>query len=165
MITFKVEGLKELDKALRDFGPKVAKNGLRSANYAATKIILTAVKATTAWKDVSGDTRANIVSPRRRGPDNVAKHSISFRSGKKAKVTAVAKHRKNAKNISKNRVGKYHAIAGPALRARFLEFGTSRMRARPFLRPAFLANVKAAIEADRLGLVKAVERAAKKAGK
>lgn len=152
MITIKVEGLAELDRRLRQFGPKVAKNGLRAANMAGTKVILKAAKASTAFKDRTGLLRANIVNPRRRTPDNIAKHSIVVRGAKKAKVAKIARSKKT---------GKYHQIAGPGIYARFLEFGTSKMAARPFLRPAAINSTNDAIAAIRVGLVKAIDRAVK----
>jgi HK97 gp10 family phage protein len=151
-VSIKVEGLSELERRLRSFGPKVAKNGLRSSNFAGVKAILNPIKKTTAFKDVSGITRASIVSPRRRGPDNIAKHSIVVRGTKKSKVTKVARSKKT---------GKYREIAGPAITARFLEFGTSKMAARPFIRPAVENNASAAVEAIKTGLAKACDRAAK----
>lgn len=51
---------------------------------------------------------------------------------------------------------------GPAFYARFVEFGTSKMAARPFMRPAFEKSASAAIDAVKAGLEKAIERAAKR---
>lgn len=151
-ITIKVEGLAELDRRLRQFGPKVAANGLRSASLAGTKVILKKAKATKAWKDISGLTRANIVNPRRRTPTNVATYSIAVRGTKKAKVT----------KVRRTKAGKYVAAAGPAITARFLEFGTSKMAARPWLRPAAEQGAQEAVDAIKAGLVKACDRAAKR---
>lgn len=149
----KVEGLAELDRILRSFGPKVAKNGLRSSNFSATKVFVTAIKRDHTYKDQSGLLTASVVSPRRRGPDNEAKHSIVVRGTKKSRVTKVARSKKT---------GKYHEVVGPAVYGKMIEFGTSKMAARPFVRPAIRDNLQAAIEADKQGLVKACERAAKK---
>jgi HK97 gp10 family phage protein len=153
MIIIKVEGLSALDRRLRAFGPKVAKNGLRAANLAGTKVILDAAKATTSFKDVSGLLRANIVNPRRRTPDNVAMHSIVVRGKRKTKVTKV---------VRRKSTGKYHQVAGPGIYARFLEYGTSKMAPHPFMRPAFVSKVNDAIEAVRTRLARAVELAARK---
>lgn len=46
MITIKVEGLQDLERRLREFGPKVAKNGLRAANFAGAQVFREAVKQT-----------------------------------------------------------------------------------------------------------------------
>jgi HK97 gp10 family phage protein len=47
---------------------------------------------------------------------------------------------------------------------RFLEFGTSKMRARPFMRPALQENVGRATDVAVGELNKALDRLAKKAG-
>ena len=46
--------------------------------------------------------------------------------------------------------------------ARFLEFGTSKMGARPFLRPAVERVAQTAVDAVKARLVKAIEIAAKR---
>lgn len=48
---------------------------------------------------------------------------------------------------------------------RFLEFGTSKMQAKPFLRPAFDNNVTACAESIKTDLAKAIDRAAAKLAK
>lgn len=149
----KVNGLSELDRRLREFGPKIQRNGLRAANYVGAKVFLEAVKRTAPVR--TGTLKANIVTFRRRGPQNQAKHSVGVKNAR-------AKFGDTRTNRRLRRVGKTYYIHGPAFYARFLEFGSSKMRAQPFLRPAFVANVNQAIEAVRLRLAKAVELAAKK---
>ncbi len=58
----------------------------------------------------------------------------------------------------------YHSVTGMTLDfgatadyALFVEFGTCRMGARPFLRPAFEGNLDKIYEALRVGVTKAME--------
>ena len=48
---------------------------------------------------------------------------------------------------------------------RFVEFGTSKMSAKPFLRPAFDTNVNSVAEEMKSDLAKAIDRAAAKLAK
>lgn len=153
--TIKVNGLSELDRKLREFGPKVARNGLRAANYAGAKVFVEAAKASAPVR--TGTLKANIVAFHRSSPRNVAKHSVGVRNIRR-------KFADTADNRRKRRVGKSYFVHGPAFYARFVEFGSSKMRAQPFLRPAFLTNVDTAIEAVRGRLEKAVFLAIKKFG-
>jgi len=160
MLTMKLEGLQELERTLREFGPKVAKNGLRVTNFAAAKVYYDAVQDTAPVR--SGFLKSQIITVKRRAPaETEVRHSVTVRN--KPKVTLVARRGDTAKNRKKGAVGKYHAIAGPKTYGRFIEYGTSRMSAAPFMRPAFEKNAGAAVEAAQKRMEKAVRLAAKKA--
>ena len=153
MITIKVEGLSELERKLREFGPKVAKNGLRAANFAGARVFRDAAKQTVPVR--TGLLKASITAFKRRGPDNVAKHTVGVRGVR-------LKYANTAENRRKRRVGKKYQADGPAFYGKFVEFGTSKMAAKPFMRPAFNNNIDAAIGAVRARLAKAVEDAARR---
>jgi len=153
VITFKVEGLQELERRLLEFGPKVARNGLRAANFAGAKVFREAAKQSAPVR--TGLLKANISAFKRQSPQNVAKHSVGVRGVRK-------KFANTAENRRKRRVGKKYQADGPAFYGRFLEFGTSNMSARPFLRPAFQNNIGNAIDAVKARLAKAIELAARK---
>lgn len=158
MITIKIEGLSELDRKLRELGPKVAANGLRAANFAAARVFREAAKQEAPIR--TGLLRANIIASRRRTPNYIAQHTIRLSS--KAR-----KYANTAQNRRLRRVGKKYRVEGPAFYGRFVEFGFHTRDGRfippnPFLRRAFTNNLQNAIEADRARLAKAVELAARK---
>lgn len=149
-IEIKLEGFKELADKLRAFGPRIEANGLRSANYAGAQVIVNAAKDTAPIK--TGLLKASIRAFRRRGPQFTVTHAVG--------VTGVyLKFGNTAENRRKRRVGKKYKADGPAFYAKFIEFGTSKMAARPFLGPAFKGNATAAIGAVGAGLRKAIDRA------
>jgi HK97 gp10 family phage protein len=153
VITFKVEGLQELERRLLEFGPKVARNGLRAANFAGAKVFREAAKQAAPVR--TGLLKASIATFKRPTAPNVAKHSVGVRGLR-------LKYANTAENRRKRRVGKKYQADGPAFYGRFLEFGTSKMAARPFLRPAFQNNIGNAIDAVKERLAKAIELAARK---
>lgn len=154
-LTLKVVGLTELERRLREFGPKVAANGLRSSTLAGAKIFLNAVRDTAPHR--TGILRASLVTKRRRTAPHEARYSIV---SKGVKLT----FGDTRLNRRLRRVGKKYQADGPGFYGKFLEFGTSKMAARPFMRPAFNNNTDAAIDAVANGLRKAIDRAAKRAG-
>jgi HK97 gp10 family phage protein len=153
VITFKVEGLQELERRLLEFGPKVARNGLRAANFAGAKVFREAAKQSAPVR--TGLLKASISAFKRQSPQNVAKHSVGVKGVRK-------KYANTAANRRARRVGRKYQADGPAFYGRFLEFGTSKMSARPFLRPAFQNNIGNAIDAVKVRLAKAIELAARK---
>lgn len=152
MITIKIEGLRELNEKLRQMGPKINQNGLRAANYAGAKTIINAVKATAPVR--TGLLKANLVIFRRRGPEGLVKHSVGVKGVR-------LKYANNALNRRLNRSGKKYQADGPAFYAKFLEYGSSRMHAQSFMRPAFLNTAEDAVYAVRDRMKVAVTDAAK----
>lgn len=150
-----IQGLAELQKRLLEFGPKIAGNEQRNATRAAAAVFRDAIKQTAPVR--TGLLRASLVVNKRRsgeGP-NVVKYGVRLRPAKKQKYGNTSENRR------KRRVGKRYDVEGPAFYGRFLEYGTSKMRAQPFMRPAFGPNVNKAIEAFRARLQIGIEKAAK----
>ncbi len=148
-VKIELRGFKELGQKLKELGPQVAKNGLRTADFAGARVIRDAAKE--AVPVDTGLLQAQIYASRRRTPEHISTYTIRVR--KKAKVSKIAKRKTT---------GKYREVAGPAFYGRYLEFGTSKMAAKPWLRPAFTSNTDSAINAIKAGLSKAIDRAAKK---
>lgn len=149
-VKIELKGFKELEAALKSFGPRVAKNGLRSADFAGARVIRDAAKE--AVPVDTGLLKSQIYAARRRTPDHIATYTIRVRN--KGKVTKIRRFRKG------RNAGKYTTAAPPPVYGKFLEFGTSRMAAKPWLRPALLQNVTKAIDAIKAGLAKAIAKAA-----
>lgn len=142
MIEIKISGLKELKDALQKLPERVQKRVLRGATMAGAQVIKKAAKqrapvGTVPHKDAKGRTIA---------PGNLRK-SIIARAKKGASKTSVT------------------VSVGPSSRGfygMFHEFGTSKMAARPFLRPAFDDNKERAVEAIKERLSAGIEREANK---
>jgi HK97 gp10 family phage protein len=146
-----LDGFKELEAQLKAFGPKLELSGLRSANYQGAKVIVASAKATSAWQDRAGALRGAIRAFRRSSGRFIVTHAVG--------VTGIyQKYPNTAENRRKRRVGKRFRTDGPGFYGRFLEFGTSRMQAHPWLRPAFLAKYEQAIDAIGYGMVTAIDR-------
>ena len=139
-----IKGLDALAKALKELPDRVAKNGLRAAVYAGAKVIrdeakLQALVATGTLK------RAVIL---KQIPELSSKNKQTFfvtvRQGKK--------YRKQ---------GKKGNLSQDAWYWRFVEFGTVKMSARPFLRPAFDIKKNDALTAIKTRLAERIEQAAR----
>lgn len=137
-------GFRELAKALRELGPRVAKNTLRrSVSAGATVIKIDARER--APKD-SGEMAKDILVKRERGTKSEmsAKYSVFVLSGKKSRLK-----------------GKRRNVDRDSFYWRFVEFGTSKMAAKPFLRPAFESRKEEAVKVIGEKLDEGIQKAAR----
>ena len=127
-----VKGLKELERALLELPKKLATQALTRGLLSGAKLVVDDAKRRAPL--LTGELRRNIRAiPNRRDKRYAATVDIGVR-----KLTK--------KQLRKLRMKASRANASDPFYWRFLEFGTSRMRARPFLRPAFEAKkVEAAL--------------------
>jgi HK97 gp10 family phage protein len=159
MMTVKVEGFKELQAALNKLPQEIQGRPLKSAVSFAAKSMVDEVKSRVPVGD-TGILKSAVY--RYRSRRNSAKgretYFVGIRAGK-------AQYKDTAHNRSRGRVGKSYKTAGEAFYWRFLEFGTAKMGAKPFLRPAFEAHKSKAVEIIKQRLGKAIQTQAKKLAK
>ena len=156
MMTVKIEGLKELQEALRQLPLEIQKRPLRSAVSAGAKVIMDeAIRR--APQGETGNLRKAMYRYRSRSRSTTGQETflVGVRKGKKEYVDS-------AKNRRLNRVGKKYTTQGKAYYWRFVEFGARKMAARPFLRPAFESKKMEAVETIKNRLAVAIENTAKK---
>ncbi len=143
--TFKIEGLAELGKALRELPERVARNGLRVSVYAGAKVVRDEARA-------RAPKAAQSLGPNQPPPGTlkrsvIMKHIPELSSLTRQTFFVTVRHGKKYR-----KQGKKGNLSQDAWYWRFVEFGTRKMRARPFLRPALEAKRREAGQAmkDRL---------------
>lgn len=145
---FDFKGGKDLDRALRELGDPAL---MRAAGNTAAR---------TAMKPVYNDAKANIAKD-----TGETARSIKLRTNSKraknpgASVVAVSGSYTRKVNGEKVKTQLRGFIAF------WLEFGTSKMAARPWLRPAFDGNARVSLGILGKDLWKSIARQAKKAAK
>ena len=154
----RVEGLDELAKALRELPKRLVRNGLRASVYAGAKVIRdeARLKAPVATRQLGPNQQ----------PPGTLKRSIIMKqvpelSGEQKQTFFVTvrhgkKYRKQGKNGN---------LSQDAWYWRFVEFGTVKMTARPFLRPAFESKRYEAVDAIKNRLAERIEQAAQELSK
>jgi len=157
-----VTGIAEIGRRLRALPPALGSKGggpLRYALFQAAKVIRDeAVRR--APKD-SGALKSNIIAKRHRNPKSVGateRYDIGMKGGTR-------KLANNVRNRRARTAGKKVRTAGATFYGRFIELGTAKMNARPFLRPAIESKMGEALNVFRKNFLLAVERAEKKLGK
>jgi HK97 gp10 family phage protein len=153
MVEMKLQGFKELAAAMRELPDRVAKNALRSAvNAGATVIKKEAIRM--APED-TGALKANLYQKQIREQSSIYKqvYYVGVRRG-------VAKYANTAKNRRSGKAGQAYKNDGTTFYWKFLEFGTSKMAAKPFLRPAFEMQKESAVKAIGEKLDERIQKAA-----
>jgi HK97 gp10 family phage protein len=142
--TFNVAGLRELEAALIELGSEVAgKNGglVRTALWTASKPVLDSAIGLAEKSRDTGDLKGAIVRTRVREPDPEIKANEVIEVG----LIGRGKGKK-------------------VFHGGFIEFGTSRTAAQPFLRPALESNADGSAKIFRTKLAGGIQRVAKKIG-
>ena len=154
-----IRGLDGLLDALKALPPEISsKNGgpARVALAKGARVVRDEVRRR-APKD-SGALVKNVIMQRDRNPQRSGaneRYLIGVRGG--------AKNYANTKrNVRKGRAGKEYKTDGNTYYWRFKEFGTKKMPADPFLRPAFESKKEEAMNVIASTLASGIERAAKK---
>ncbi|MDB5992402.1 MAG: hypothetical protein JWQ10_3805 [Herbaspirillum sp.] len=132
-----VQGLRELQEAMKQLPANIAKNVLRGAVNAGATVIRkeAAARAPVYTGEVSEG----------HPPPGTLKRSL-YQKQIREKSSAVlqtffvgVRQGKSAKKSKKGLIDAWYV--------RFVEFGTAKMSARPFMRPAFEAKKQAAVQA------------------
>lgn len=152
----KIEGLDELQRKLEQLPDKVAKKSLRSALTAGARIILSAFVAfaprATGFLAAHFDLHLSI-----RGSD-LAGSAYVGPQGKMDYPNASGGYKERVNSAGrKSKLGRI-AVASVA---RFLEFGTSKFGAKPFMTPAWESHKEVARDAIISNLAEGIEEAAK----
>lgn len=157
----RLEGLDETVRALRALPAQFAsKNGgpMRRALFAAAKPMRDNAQARAPI--ATGNLSAQVFIYRDRNPRASTGANERFLIGVRTKRRTVARGRMNR---ALGRVSQNFGVRGDAYYWKFVEFGTAKMRARPFLRPAFESHKHAAVtifsRVMRTGVEAAVKRA------
>ena len=152
----RVDGLAELGEALKQFPEVLGKKYLRKATFLAAQVI--EQDAITHAPVRTGNMKDAIAIFKRKDDPSTAHYAIGVRK---------IKLNRKMKNVFRivRRAGMKLGIQGDAYYWRFVEFGTAKMPAHPFLRPAFEAQKMAAIEKFRTSLADGVQAAAKEVAK
>ena len=157
MAELKVDGLSDVLAAMAAFTPAVQKTILNGAVRKGANVVAKEAKARAPVK--TGNLQKRIaVRKRKRGvPGAAAIYAVGVLGG------ASATYKNTRENRRKQRVGNAYQKQDTAFYWRFIEFGTQKMAAAPFLRPAFDSKATEAINtiADtlRTNLDKAVKKA------
>ncbi len=147
----KIDGLNELQKRLKQLGsPKLVKRIGNKALRAASNIVKkAAVDNAKRLDDPDSGERIwkNITVRSRRTRNGDLKMSVGVRGGAKQYNDSKENVRKRLAGKSYKTLGDKNNPGGDTWYFRFIEYGTSRQPATPFMRPALEQNIEAATNA------------------
>lgn len=150
-----LHGLDGVLDNLKKLGAEASKRGgpARAALAKAAKVIRD--EAIKRAPEKTGNLRDNIIMKRDPKPQMVGAaevYWVGVKGGGRRKYADTKRNRRN------RRTGQEYEVSGNAWYWKFHEFGTEKMRARPFLRPAFEATKQEALETIITELKRGIER-------
>ena len=149
----RVEGLEELARALRELPQRAARNGLRASVYAGAKVIRDEAKLKAPM--ATGSVAKGHPPPGTLKRAIIMKQIGELSGPQKQTFFVTVRQGKQYRNQ-----GKKGNLSQDAWYWRFVEFGTVKMSAKPFLRPAFEGKKMEAVNAIKQRLAERVEQAA-----
>lgn len=152
--TVRIEGLAELNRALRELPQRIANRGLRTAVYAGAKVIRDEARHRAPKAAQSLGTKQPPAGTLKRSV--IMKHIRELSGGGRQTFYVLVRQGKKYRNQ-----GKRGNLSQDAWYWRFVEFGTRKMAARPFLRPALESRRREAVEAIKGRLAQRIEIEAK----
>lgn len=170
----KIEGLKELEAALKELPKATGRNVIRRALTTAAQPVAELARANAPRGATGVLSRSIRVSKIRfsKGEAGKAAFAAAMKRGASRAEAAQAAHEANAEAGNDEDITSGLAEIGPtteAFYAHFVEFGTAHSVAKPFMRPAWEGNKATAVQVIQAALKaeidKAVERIAKKQAK
>ena len=152
--TVSIEGLAELNRALRELPQRIANRGLRTAVYAGAKVIRDEARHRAPKAAQSLGIKQPPAGTLKRSV--IMKHIRELSGGGRQTFYVLVRQGKKYRNQ-----GKRGNLSQDAWYWRFVEFGTRKMAARPFLRPALESRRREAVEAIKGRLAQRIEIEAK----
>lgn len=146
-----VQGLDQLARALKELPMRVARNSLRGAVYAGAKLIRDEARLKAP---VASNPLANKEPPGTLRRSVIMKQIPQLSNNERQTFFVTVRHGKKYRNQ-----GKRGNLSQDAWYWRFVEFGTVKMAARPFLRPAFESKKHQALAAIKNRLSERIEQA------
>lgn len=152
-----VTGLDDLLRRMHDLDRKVRRKIIRSAALAGANVIKKQAQQNAPVK--TGDLKVSIGTRRSR------KFSSEVQGYEQRDIGIFkvkgGKFANTARNRRLGRVGKTFKVEPPSFYWRFQEFGTTKMAAHPFLRPAFDTQKQVAVNATVQKLKTEIDKAVK----
>lgn len=163
MATVKMEGLRELDAALAQLPKSTARSVLRRALKKAAQPVADAADRMVPVK--SGGLKASLsVAGRTRNLTGLKEYGQTLKAGgSREEAVGALRSARRAAGGGGSRAEIDVRYTAP--HAHLLEFGTVKMPAHPYLRPAWDGNKQAALESVKTELASEIEKAVARAGK
>lgn len=143
-VRIRTEGFAELAERLKQLGPRVAKNTLRRAVSSGAAVVRNEARARAPVD--TGEMRKDIQQKREKDArgEFMARYSVFVRSGKKSRLSG------RARDIQKD-----------SFYWKFIELGTSKYPATPFLAPALDTKKEEALKTIGEKLDEGIQKAAR----